>query len=148
MPTGARLMTSLLMGLAMVGAVYLAAFHDPSLITTRERMFGLAGAIGAFFGWSVLGRRLGDGFGRSAGWAMTTLALSCFWMFAILAMRYSYNGMMAGLYRGQPMQALEATVQQFFIYAAYGADLRVIVAGVVGALIAGAMGEYARMIWN
>ncbi|MEM9050133.1 MAG: TrgA family protein [Pseudomonadota bacterium] len=148
MPTGARLMTAVLLGLAMVGAAYIAAFHDPSLVTARERLFGLAGVVGAFFGWTMLGRKLGRGFASSAGWSLSAITIAGFWFFAILAMRSSYVAMMAGQYRGRPVQALEATVETFIIFAGYAADLRVVVVAVTGGIIAGAMGEYARMIWN
>lgn len=148
MPSGARLMSAILLALAMIGAVYLAAYHDPGLATARERLYGLAAGVGAVLGWTMLGRRLGQGFAKTAGWSLSTMAVAGVWFFAILAIRSVWISLMAGQHRGRPVQALEALVQQFFIFAGHAADIRVLLAAAVGALIAGAMSEYARMIWN
>jgi hypothetical protein len=149
MPSGARLMSGSMLALAMIGAIYLAAWHDPSIgVGARDRLFVPGGVIGFFFGWWMLGRKLGRGFARTLGWSISTMAVTGFWFFAFLAARSTTVSVLAGQHRGRPVQALEAMVEQLFIFAQYAADVRVLLAAMVGALIAGAMGEYARMIWN
>lgn len=149
MPSGARLMSGVMMALAMMGAIWLAAFHDPTIgLHARNQALMLGAAAGLFFGWTMLGRRLGRGFPRAMGWSLSTMLVTGFWFFAILAARTTTLSAFAGQHRGRPVQALEALVEQFFIYAQYATDPRVVVAAAVGALVAGAMGEYARMIWN
>lgn len=148
MPSGARLMSAILMALAMTGAVFIAAFHDTTLAPARDRLMMLAAAVGAFFGWGMLGGRLGKGFARSAGRSLATITIGFFWFFAILAMRSLWLSLGAGLYRGRPMEAMGALVERFMGFASYAFDIRVILAAAVGALIAGAIGEYSRMIWN
>lgn len=149
MPSGSRLLTGLLFALAMMGCVYLAAFHEPALMGDRNRLFGLAAGLGFFFGWTMLGSRLGKGFARTAGRSLATMAIAGFWFFAFLAARSVVLPMLnqVRLYP-EPIQALEALVDRFMVLIGYAADPRILIAAVLGALIAGAIGEYSRMIWN
>jgi hypothetical protein len=148
MPSGARLVAAILMALALMGAVWLAGYHDPVLLDARLQLLQLAGVVGLFFGWGMLGRRLGSGFRSAASRSVATMVVAGFWFFALLAMFSVYRSLEAGLYRGRPVQAVEAVVERFWEFAAYAGDIRVIVAALVGALIAGLFGEYCRMIWN
>lgn len=149
MPTGARLMSAIMLALAMMGAIWLAAWHDPSIGAAARNRLMLPGAVaGALFGWWMLGGRLGRGFLAAMGWAITTMITAGFWFLAFLALRSTTFAVLAGQHRGRPVQALEALVDQFLIYLWLASDIRVLLAAAVGALIAGAMGEYARMIWN
>jgi hypothetical protein len=149
MPSGAKLMAAILFALAMVGAVYLSAYHDQSIGETRNRLFGLAALLGAFCGWTMLGTRLGQGFVKTAGRSLAVMVLSGFWFFAILAARSVMIPMLnqVRLYP-EPMDAIEALTTRFVNYMSYAGDINVLLAAFVGALIAGALSEYFRMIWN
>lgn len=148
MPTGARLMSAILLGLAMAGTAYIAVYHQPSMTTSPQRLYGLAALVGAFFGWSMLGRKVGRGFVKISGWSLSTMANAGFWLLFVLAARRLYLALMVGQHRGHPVEALEALVTQIGIYAGYAADSRVLIAAALGALIAGAISEYCDMIWN
>jgi hypothetical protein len=149
MPSGARLMAAILLALAMMGGVYLAAYHDPELAESRNSLFGLAAGLGAFCGWTMLGSRLGNGFLKTAGWSMAVMTLTGFWFLFILAARQAMLPMlnMVRLYP-DPLDAFEALISRFMGYVGYIADVQVLLAAFLGALIAGAISEYCRMIWN
>ena len=148
MVTGGKAGAATVMSAAALGAVYVFWYHNPptEFESTRPGYLG-AMIIGAFVGWTHLGSRLGKGFFHSILVAVTAGAFGLLYFLAlaslrgiILKYRYSsYQTMMELL-----NDIVARSVDGFFEYM----QIEVVVALLMGAVIAGILSEWYNIIWD
>lgn len=147
MPSGARLMAAILLSLSAMGALTIGAMHIDEVARERGVLLPLAALLGAFFGWSALGGRLGAGFAKAFERGILAMLMVWFWGTLIVAGEHVYRGLQAHYYK-QPMDAVNGLVGKFIEMMGIFVDVRIALAALIGGMIAGAISEYTSMIWN
>lgn len=140
MPTAGRLIGALTF--AVLGA-YLAFETVPLFEEGKSPGFWypLCMLAGVWAGWTIVGRRAGQGYSSSVGLSLTGVAAQSFWVLFLLSgyemigksMRRSYDG------------PVEAVINVFEIggeYAIRFATIEVITVLIAGALMAGMFTEF------
>ena len=139
MPTTGRLVGALCF--AALG-LYLGYLAQPYFEEGRipSYWWPLCGLAGVWTGWVVVGKRVGLGFSSSIGNGLTGLAAMVFWILFIM----SFTDMIKKSFRRSYDDPLEALVNVFQIGIEHAVRLGqsdVIVAGLVGGVIAGIVTE-------
>lgn len=142
MPTAAKLFAALTF--AAVAFVAAETFKPTLPPETQWGRFSLVCAlIGAFWGWFLMGRRVGAGWGPAIGVGVTVSAVVTASALVLFAVREMLLRSMNRRYSG-PMDALEGTFDILLEYGRLLADLRLIGLLVLGGILGGLIAEAAH----
>lgn len=141
MPTTARLVAAVLLALLGYAVAELAKAY-----IKEEVPVGLFSPVSAGFGllvgWSFTGRRLDAGTGKAVGIGLASAFLLVFWVSLAFSLYEMVRRSMRRAYDG-PVEALQGMVEIAIENLKTVAQADVIVALVVGGLVAGAITEWA-----
>ncbi|WP_292965274.1 TrgA family protein [Novosphingobium sp. UBA1939] len=133
MPTASKLVAAVLF--AIVGAVAAHLFL-PTLPegTPPGYLREVSAAVGAFWGWRTMGRRVGKGMGEAAGSGIVTSVVMLFWVMLLFSVYLMIRRSMRGLFDG-PMDALLGVLNIMYDYGhnllAPGTPIALIVGGIL-----------------
>lgn len=140
MPTAGRLIGAL--SFAVLGA-YLAFITAPLFEEGKTPAFWYPLSIlaGLWAGWTIVGRRAGNGYSASVGLSLTGAASQAFWVLFIMSgydmvkksTRFAYDG---------PVEAVVNVFELGAEYALRFATSEVLLALIVGGVIAGLFTEF------
>lgn len=142
MPTAAKLFAAL--GFALVAFVASELFK-PLLPegTPVARLSPINGLVGAFCGWLVMGRLVGDGYLAASGHAIRTVVVMVFYCLLIWS-GYEMLGRSTSLRYDGPVEALAAMMGLIAEYSVLMlGDLQVPAVLLVGGLLAACLAEWA-----
>jgi hypothetical protein len=146
MPTGARLIGGLTLGLVGVVLAMLLVDGDPNINYVRDEIIYLMAFVGFLTGWRGLGRRVGNGYGAAIGFGLRAAVTMAIW--GILLAAIYEIGLQIGGYAGQGyMVAFRDFTQTIVDIAIYIARWPIIVTGIVLCSICGLVTEYVSRIW-
>ena len=139
MPTAPKLIAAILFALL---AYFVSDLYKPLLPEgTQVGLLSPVNAlIGAFVGWTVMGRRAGDTMRAALGYGLTTMAVIVFWSLLVWS-AYIMVRRSTRLYYDGPIHALQDMFSLMVSYAALGATWEVIGSLVVGSLVFGWLTE-------
>jgi len=148
MVTGGKAGAAAVMSAAALGAVFVFWYHNPptQFESTRPGYLG-AMAIGALVGWVHLGSRLGQGFFKSILVAVTAAAFGLLYYLVLSAIRATW--LVYGYSSFETMMELfnyivKKVVDGFYDYM----QPEVVIAMVLGSVIAGILSEWYNIIWD
>ena len=146
MPTAAKLVAAIVLGLLGYGVAHLvAAYLPPEVLAGKLRP--VSAALGALIGWRFLGRRVGGGMQTAYGLGLSAavaLLLAALFVFSFAEMirrslRKSYSG---------PFEGLQDVIQIALDNTAYLAHPDVIGALVLGGVTVGILAELTSRRWS
>ena len=146
MPTAAKIVSAVAMALVGLWAAvaYIPQLQDTSVGYFREMM----AALGFVVGWRSLGRNSGRGYSESLGVGLRGSFLVVFWALLGFATYTMLVRSTKQVYSGDPGKALLDVPQIMLQYGKLLMAQEVIVALVVGGVVAGLVAEFAARRWT
>jgi uncharacterized membrane-anchored protein YitT (DUF2179 family) len=146
MPTAARLIAALVLAAT---AWFTSQLVKPYL--PEGTNFGwfdyLNVALGVVIGWIVIGRRAGRGRSAAIGNGITASAVLAFWAVFLQASNEMLRQSLNRRYKG-PTEAILDVFDMCLEFGAYVIKPDVLIALVVGGLLAGLLSELAGRVWR
>lgn len=146
MPTAAKL----------VGALALAAvgWAMTDVIMYRHPVYAEPGlnhyifvAIGAFVGWSFVGRRAEFGYKAAWGGGISGALVAAFWLILLMACYGVYKGIGYHAYKTVPEMA-EGFMKIFWEYFLLLSDVQLLILLLCGGLLSGVFSGFAARLWR
>lgn len=147
MPTAAKLVSAVAFALV---ALWAAVAYIPKLPEgtsvgyLRETMV----ALGLLIGWRGMGRFAGRGWGESIGLGLKTSALIVFWALLGFATFTMIVRSTRQIYRADPFKAVMDVPNIMLEYGRLILAQDVLIALIVGGMVAGILAEMAARRWN
>lgn len=147
MPTAAKIVSAV--AFALVG-LWAAISYIPQLPegTSTGHFPEMMAALGFVLGWRSLGRYSGRGYGESIGLGLRGSFLLVFWALLGFAAYMMLVRSTKQVYRGDPGRALLDVPQIMLQFGKLVVAQDVLVALVVGGVVAGLLAEYAARRWT
>lgn len=145
MPTGAKIVAAV----CFAAMCWLVSGFIPPLLpegTPTPLLQPVNAAVGFVMGWRILGRNAGEGFMRSIGHAATTTVASLFWCLLIWSGELMITRSMRLLYNG-PVEALQDMAVEAIEYLKLIGTTEIVIATLIGTLIAAALTDSAARRW-
>jgi hypothetical protein len=149
MPTAARLVAALALGLAcpLMYFVFNAQYPDLRLDLLRNLLMGMLGAVGFLVGWFSLGRRVTGKLGSGFVLGMRAAVTITVWALFLCALYYVLDRIAIHAYR-EPMEAILALFDKMTEYALYLLNWRIAGLALLIGVTCGTLSENAARRWN
>jgi len=146
MPTASKVVAALIFAFIAWFASYLVIPYLPPNIRLGW-LHEVCAAIGALMGWTMSGRRAGQGVRAAVSYGLTSVGLTVFWALLVSSAQEMIDRSLNLRYHG-PVEALGDMMNLYADYAVLMAKPDVVIWLLVGAVFGGIVTELSSREWS